>query len=101
MNITTHQYAVPKLRMFGFIHPLPRMSSMLGARLIEYKDNFTFTVYYRCYSYYYGCTVLYWVLAFFFFFLFLYPLHSRCASLDGGSALRKTATYTQDKTDTE
>jgi hypothetical protein len=32
---------------------------------------------------------------------FLNHIHSRYDSLDGGSALRKAATYTQDKTNTE
>jgi hypothetical protein len=35
------------------------------------------------------------------FFQFLNPVHSRQYSLDGGSARRKAATYTQDSTNTE
>jgi hypothetical protein len=35
------------------------------------------------------------------FFDFFYLIHSRWDSLDGGSARRKAATYTQNNTNTE
>jgi hypothetical protein len=47
----------------------------------------------------YGYTAVCWTLAA--FFQFLDPIHSRYDSLDGGSARRKAATYTQNNTNTE
>jgi hypothetical protein len=46
----------------------------------------------------YGSTALCWALVAFQFFN---PIHSRKDSLDGGSARRKAATYTQNNTNTE
>jgi hypothetical protein len=54
--------------------------------------------YYYYYYYYYGSTTLCWALA---AFQFLDTMHSREDYLDGGSARRKTATYTQENTTTE
>jgi hypothetical protein len=61
----------------------------------NFKDKVNITIYLSIY----GSTDL--LLDLGRFFQFLNPIHSREDSLDGGSAIRKAATYTQNNTNTE